>query len=202
MMRFVKIASKFKALYTGKYAVVTNTITAGSLGCLADTVAQTIEIQQSSTERIWDFDRSKNMTIISGGFGPLVYYWYRFLDNKFPGKNAKALSSKVFLDLLIAPIWYGVFIGGLCLLKNCSLESSVKEYKEKAPVLISLDLLVWPILQSFNFFFFPPYYRIIGLKFNEIIMGIFASHVLNNNYSINVIKEKFFPKTNQPCKDK
>ena len=193
--QLILVGQKFKSFYTGRYAVITNTITAGTMGCVADAIAQTVEKKyMNNADASWDFSRTRNMTIISTTFGPLVYYWYRFLDTKFPGKSPRMLIKKVSLDLVIAPIWYGFFIGGLCLLKHSSFESGMAEYKNKAPLLIGADLAVWPILQSFNFVFFPPYYRIIGMKLNEILMGIFTSHLINNEYSVHDVISIFTTK--------
>jgi len=186
MMRkqLLLIAKKFKSCYTGKYALITNVVTAGAMGWAADAIAQTVEKKYShSKDTSWDYTRTRNMTIISTSFGPLVYYWYKFLDTKFPGTTPQIIVKKVAVDLMIAPIWYGLFIGSLCFLKSSSFESGIEEYKAKVPLLIAADLVLWPVLQSFNFVFFPPYYRIIGMKLNEIIMGIFASHLVNNEYS-------------------
>ena len=191
MGKFVNLANKFKSLYTGKNAVITNTITAGTMGCLADTIAQIVEIKTSSNDQAWDLTRNKNMTVVSTFFGPIVYYWYRYLDNKFPGKTKAVLIRKVGLDLVIAPVWYGLFIGGISFLKSDSLKSSLEEYKEKAPLLLAADFALWPILQSFNFMVFPTHFRIIGLKCNEIIMGILTSHLINNDYGINKLLSKF-----------
>lgn len=194
MGKILQLAQTFRTLYTGKYAVVTNTVTAGAMGCFADAVAQTVEMKTLKTDRSWDFDRTRNMTVVSTAFGPLVYYWYRYLDNKFPGKSRKAVTRKVGLDLFIAPIWYGFFIGGVCLLKTGSFETAFVEYKEKAPILLGIDLVLWPVFQALNFLVFPPHFRIIGVKCNEIVMGIFTSHFINNDYKINRIFSKFSEK--------
>ena len=193
MRRFTTLAEKFKACYTGRYALVTNTVTAGAMGCAADAVAQFAEKKAAASNektQEWEWLRTRDMTIVSTVFGPFVYYWYRFLDNKYPGKTPKVLFRKVSLDLLIAPIWYGFYIGGLCLLKSHSFEEGMTEYMEKAPLLIAADLVIWPVLQTFNFVFFPHYYRIIGMKLNEIMMGVLTSHLVNNEYGISKIIAK------------
>ena len=197
----LSLAEKFKSSYTGRWALVTNVATAGVMGCIADATAQVAEKKYFGSSEPWDYTRTRNMTIISTAFGPLVYYWYHFLDTRFPGKAPPIIVKKVVVDLLIAPVWYGVYIGGLCLLKNSSLENALKEYKAKAPLLITADLMMWPILQTFNFVFFPPYYRIIGMKLNEIVMGIFTSHLVNNEYSAEEIIASIANINNDVCRD-
>jgi len=180
---FRRFAARFKSLYTGKYAVVTNTITAGCLGSLSDFLAQCAENFHSS-DKSWDKYRSKNMAILSTGFGVFFHYWYRFLDNRYAGKSTKAVSRKVVIDLAISPCFYFAYLGGLNFLKGMSRSESWEELKIKFPVVFGADLICWPLLQTFNFLFFPPYYRIIGLKVNELTMGILFSHIVNNSYSV------------------
>nr|CAB3263942.1 mpv17-like protein 2 [Phallusia mammillata] len=185
--RLLNFAKKFKSLYTGRYALVTNTMTAGTIGCGADTLAQFLETVREEKE--WDVTRSKNMTLIAFGFGPIVHYWFRFLDNTFPGTKGKSVAKKVSLDCAIAPVFYFGYLGVLCFLKGYSWNEFVVEFKNKAPLLLGTDLVFWPFLQSFNFLFIPPHYRIIGLKFNELLVGVVMSHVVNNAYSFKGLVE-------------
>ncbi|CAK8673385.1 unnamed protein product [Clavelina lepadiformis] len=181
-----------QSVFTNRYAVVANTVTAGGITLVADCLTQTAESQFH--EKLWDKERSRNMTILSTAFAPVLHYWYRFLDNKFKGKSRYAVSRKVFLDVAIAPVYYVFYIGGLSKLKNYSSEKTVEEIKDKIPLMVGSELAFWPVLQSINFLVFPPHYRLIGMKFNELVLGVVYSHILNNDYSVRQVIDHLFPK--------
>ncbi|XP_039251932.2 mpv17-like protein 2 [Styela clava] len=189
-MRFLmKTLQTVRGAYIGKYSIITNTITAGSLGFLGDAVAQKSE-RKFSTEREWDKKRTANMALVCTVAGPVMHIWYKFLDGKFPGRSPGIVATKVMIDLLSGPIWYGWFIGGLSTLRGNTLPQTVQEFKDKLPIIIAIDLTLWPIFQGMNFALFPPHYRILVLKCNELVFDVIFSHIANHEYTFSSLITK------------
>uniref|UniRef100_H2YN68 Mpv17-like protein 2 n=1 Tax=Ciona savignyi TaxID=51511 RepID=H2YN68_CIOSA len=185
MQRTKFIFSKFTSLYKGRYAVVTNTITVGAMAVFSDVTTQKIEGNKL------DMTRTKHMGILATGCGPLMHYWYRFLDQRFTKNVKRAVLKKVVLDVIVSPLWYAIYLTGFCVLKKYSREKAVSEMKGKLPILISFDLLSWPVFQTVNFALLPPHFRVVGVKVNEFFLGIVGSHLLNNPYDFRKILEDF-----------
>ncbi|CAK8673386.1 unnamed protein product [Clavelina lepadiformis] len=179
--------TKLADLYKGPKAVVTNTVTGTVMTLIGDTSAQAME--GYFTKKDWDRDRCRNMTLLAFIYGPIWHYWYRYLDTKFPGKSRRSISLKVFLDVAASPVIYFIYTGSLCKLKKLSQEETVEEIRNKLPIMLSIDILFWPVFQTFNFLLLPPHFRIVGMKANELLLDIIFSHVMNNNYKIKQIKD-------------
>jgi len=187
MSWFFKLQKTVKALYTSKYAIITNTLTSGVLTGVQDGSCQLIETYNSN--KPIDEIRLKSMMLTSFTLGPLSYLWYRFLDNKFPGKTKVNIMKKILLDVSISPIYFTLFTGTLFFYKGRSSKDTAIEVKNKIPILLLTDVIFWSSLQGFNFMLLPPHYRIVGVKINEFILGVFMSHILNTDYDIWMIKD-------------
>lgn len=182
-MRFLlKATEAVRGAYTGKYSIITNTVTAGTLGFFGDVIAQKTE--QRTDKFSWDARRTRNMTIVCVFAAPVMHYWYRFLDKKYPGRSLTMVSKKLGLDMLSGPLWYGWYIGGLSLLRGSDSMQLVNEMKSKIPIIAAVDVALWPIFQGLNFKFFPPQYRILVLKCNELVLDVIFSHIANNEYTL------------------
>lgn len=197
MRILLRATEALRGAYAGKYSIIANTVTAGSLGFVGDVVAQKTE--QRTEKFSWDAKRTRNMAIVCILAGPAMHYWYRFLDKKYPGRSLIIVSKKVGLDILSGPLWYGWYIGGLSLLRGDNSMQLVNEMKSKVPIVAAVDLALWPIFQGINFKFFPPQYRILVLKCNELVLDVIFSHIANNEYTfstwIGAIKNHFSPKS-------
>jgi len=184
----------FRSMYTCKYAVVTNTVTSAGMTLLEDVSCQVFEAKHSKLkdqdERGLDHTRTKGMVLATVICGPFVHYWYRFLDRKFPGKSARAIAKKCVTDVSISPLYFSVFTSTLVAYKGGSGEQIAHEIKQKIPIMFMIDWLLWLPLQAVNFKLLPPHYRVIGVKINEFLLGILMSHVLNNDYNLQRVKEE------------
>ena len=86
-----------RRLLLGRYLIVTNTVSAGTLDGLADAV------EQCGVESIQPHDWPRTLRMGTTGLllGPVDHCWYRFLDSRFPGSHAAAVAKKVALDSLM-----------------------------------------------------------------------------------------------------
>ena len=83
-----------RRLLLGRYLIVTNTVSAGTLDGLADAV------EQCWVERVQPHNWPRTLRMGTTGLllGPVDHCWYRFLDSRFPGSHAAAVAKKVALD--------------------------------------------------------------------------------------------------------
>lgn len=80
----------------------------------------------------YDFNRTKNMLTVGLLQGPFHHYFYRFLDNNFPGKKIFSIFKKTMLDQMISsPSCLTIFFCGHGLLERKSLTEINIEMRQK-----------------------------------------------------------------------
>ena len=86
--------SRYQALIKRK-PLLTNMATGAAVMFFGDGAAQQLKMSQDPEVK-FDWGRSVCMTVWSGAiFSPTFYYWFRFLDSKFPGAVLKNVTAKV-----------------------------------------------------------------------------------------------------------
>lgn len=113
-------------------------------------------------------------------YGPVYYYYYGWLDRRFPGKNPRTIMIKLFIDQVIYTIpslaMFYLIIGKL-------EKKSMGEIKEELrlkyiPTYITATLF-WPAAQVVNFSLVPPMYRILYISGASFIWLVFLSYIKN-----------------------
>merc|ERR1712154_628283 len=149
-------------------------------------------------ETIHDWRRTGELAVTAAVFGPLLHYWYLWLDKRYPLKTASHMVKKVGLDFSLVLVYYPLFFG---ILNAVKVEEKRQDFKtfssnllEKMKVMITFDCVLWPPLQFINFWFLSPSLRVIGTKFSELIFDFLISFVEHNDIKfedlINFAKEK------------
>jgi len=181
------------------HPILVNSALCGTFGLAGDGICQVLErklFNQSKSEQLhvtpYSLRRSFELGITATMWGPFVYYWYRWLDKRYPGRSFRQISRKVLIDLSLAIIWYPCFLGTFQLVKNTnpdpqkrrSLPQLKADLIEKIPVLLCFDMALWPVFQGINFYVLPPMYRVVGTKCSELTFDVILSYVANNDITL------------------
>jgi protein Mpv17 len=76
--------------------------------------------------------------------GPINFYWYQYLDTKWPGKAFRTILKKIILDQLIcATVCTFLFIMIICFLEGMTLNDSLSEFANKFPYIYLVGLEIF-----------------------------------------------------------
>ncbi|KAM4759375.1 mpv17-like protein 2 isoform 2-T2 [Cyanocitta cristata] len=162
----------WKSLFTGRLLLLTNTLSCGGLLAAGDSLQQEWH-RRKHPESQHQLGRTGRMFAVGCSLGPLMHYWYLWLDSAFPARGVRSLRTvlkKVLIDQLVASpsmgAWYFMAIGTL---EGQSLQESMDELKEKFWEFYKADWCVWPAAQILNFLFVPPAFRVVYV--NVVTLG-------------------------------
>jgi len=152
----------------------------------------------------YDLTRTAKFALNASLYGPFNYYWYRFLDRRYPTRNPKDMAKKIFIDLGFALVYYPIWFTTYSIIDTGKFEPMKlkKDMTEKIPVLLSIDIVLWPILQYANFRYLGPEFRVIGTKCSELVFDVIMSYILNNHVTIETMVRDGEEWWNGDCCDK
>ncbi|XP_071307901.1 mpv17-like protein 2 isoform X3 [Agelaius tricolor] len=162
----------WRSLFTGRLLLLTNTVSCGGLLAAGDCLHQEWHRRKHPQSQL-QLGRTGRMFVVGCSLGPLMHFWYLWLDRAFPARGVRCLRTvlkKVLIDQLVASpsmgAWYFMAIGTL---EGQSLQESWDELKEKFWEMYKADWSVWPAAQILNFLFVPPPYRVAYV--NVVTLG-------------------------------
>ncbi|XP_060114377.1 mpv17-like protein 2 [Heteronotia binoei] len=177
------LARFYKPFFGGRYLIITNTLSAGFLLGTADIIRQSMERRQKPTKN-WDTARTTHMFITGCTVGPLLHYWYFWIDKITPGKKTKKIKVviiKVVIDQTFAPFfacWYFMEMG---LFQGQSVTESWNEFRRKFWEYYLAELSLWPAAQMINFFFLPSAYRVLFVNVVTLGWNVYLSYLKHRN---------------------
>jgi protein Mpv17 len=146
---------------------------------LGDTLAQ-LFIQKTDP-----FDFARLARLASFGFlvhGTTSHWFYGMLDGKIPGKSAKVVFSKVFIDqVLWNPIFGVMFFSYVGLMEAKGVAHVVDKVKNDLLTSVTGSWKVWPLAHTINFRFIPSNQRVLYINTIQIGYNCFLSIISNRD---------------------
>mmetsp|Transcript_9035 Transcript_9035/g.19591 ORF Transcript_9035/g.19591 Transcript_9035/m.19591 type:complete len:185 (+) Transcript_9035:513-1067(+) len=129
--------------------------------------------------------RYRLFRLASFGFlvhGTSSHWFYGKLDGLIPGKDAKMVFTKVFIDqVLWNPIFGVMFFSYVALLECKGVEYVVDKTKNELLTQVTGSWKVWPIAHAINFRFIPSSQRVLYINTIQIGYNCFLSLISNRD---------------------
>jgi len=129
------------------------------------------------------FDFFRLFRLASFGFlvhGTTSHWFYGLLDGKIPGKTAKAVFSKVFIDQVLWNPCFGVmFFSYVALLEAKGIGYVVDKVQNELLTSVMGSWKVWPLAHAINFRFIPSAQRVLYINTIQIGYNCFLSIISN-----------------------
>ncbi|CAG2183126.1 unnamed protein product, partial [Oppiella nova] len=114
-------------------------------------------------------------------FGFAGHYWYRFLDRRFPPSGRHFLLKKLLCEAAVGPPFAASVFFVVGRIESKPWRKSWEELRTNVVLLCLADWCVFIPLQSVNFLYLAPKYRILYVSVISLFYDTFLSYVLHNN---------------------
>ncbi|KAF7595225.1 Protein required for ethanol metabolism [Aspergillus hancockii] len=165
--------------------VLTQSLTTACLFGVGDGLAQQGVEKRGIAHH--DVTRTARMVFYGGAvFGPAATKWFQFLQTRISLRTpGKTLVARVAADQLIfAPTMISVFLSSMSLMEGGDPREKLNKTYWQA---LRTNWMIWPALQSVNFYLVPLQYRVLTVNVFNIGWNCFLSFL--NNSQVQEVRE-------------
>lgn len=164
----------------------TNSVSAGCIGALGDSVAQRIESDRAAAVHVWDPLRSAQMFgFCFAWLGAPMSLWFRLLARTFPEGTPLKITKTLTVHLgLAAPTTNILFFGYREALRGQASwpERFATRMRREFPATTAYSLLFWTPAQAINFTLVPLHMRPLYLNSAMVVWTTYLSIAGHRRY--------------------
>eukprot|EP01119_Soliformovum_irregulare_P021220 TRINITY_DN7021_c0_g1_i1.p1 TRINITY_DN7021_c0_g1~~TRINITY_DN7021_c0_g1_i1.p1 ORF type:complete len:228 (-),score=8.21 TRINITY_DN7021_c0_g1_i1:85-768(-) len=165
--------------------LITKSLTSATTMAFGDVIAQRLFPEPDSPE--YSIERTARLSFIDLAWsGPIMHFWYTFLDNSFTGISKRAITAKMLLDQFIfTPTIIGGFFVSNALIEGKTLGHAVDKIRQDMiPALVG-NVVLWPAAMWINFRFIPHQYSVLYISGVAIIWNTYFAWLSSTKVRLN-----------------
>ncbi|XP_022652676.1 mpv17-like protein 2 isoform X3 [Varroa destructor] len=162
----------------GQHLLLTNVAVSTAMALAGDGVQQYYEVACSFQDKL-HIKRTMHMGAAGFTTGIVTHYWYNFLDRWWQSRAAKVVLKKVLYDqILFSPICLTIYFGTLAILDGSNYDKFKHELTDKGSTVYTVEWLIWPLAQTFNFYYLPLRYRVVFDTVISFGFDVFTPYII------------------------
>jgi protein Mpv17 len=142
-------------------------------------------LAQKFIQKTDPFDWKRLFRLASFGFlvhGTTSHWFYGMLDGKMPGKSAKVVFTKVFIDQVLWNPCFGImFFSYVALLELKGIGYVIEKTRKELLNSVTGSWKVWPAAHAINFRFIPSSQRVLYINTIQVGYNCFLSLLSNRD---------------------
>jgi len=160
--RYVRVVHAATKAAFARYPLAANCLSYGTISGGAEATQQLIDRHRRPQE-VEGVDRRAIFRMFILGsllLSPTLYFWYRFLDTRYPGAAWRPIFTKLLLDSTVAsvPLYSAFYIGSSFLEGK---KDVFGEWRSKFLPTYLVAMAFWIPMQCINFTFVSPERRVL-----------------------------------------
>lgn len=178
------------------HPVLTKSVTAATIFCLADATSQGIKIALSREEDILDWDFARSLRMLAAGLllsGPTLHFWFNLMSRTFPNRDIPSTLKKMALGQTVyGPIFNTVFFSLNAYLQGETTKEVISRLKRDLLPAIMNGLMYWPICDFLTYRYVPVHLQPLVNNSFAYVWTIYLTYIasLRKVFSVPCVEAK------------
>ena len=148
---------------------------------IGDVIAQTLVEQAEVIDTVRLLKLSSFGCVVHG---TACHFFYKFLDQRIMGKDARAIASKVAIDqILWNPVFGTLFFTWCAVYEGGGAADALMRVQQSLWTQVSGSWSFWPFAHVINFRFIPTEQRLLYINVLQILYNVFLSAISSGGTS-------------------